>query len=1066
MYTIERHLDLCGAEGGQFEIINSIWKLNKMLIPSAQRAISFNFPHYSLHERSHSETIIRRIESFLGGQRIKQLSPSDAWMILMAAFTHDLGMVVFHTALEKKWTEEDFQFYLKKISDFSSDKDLKAAATLLINLNNPSLKREANYALEIRKAVIIVTADYYRKYHHQRSKEIISGIDQEFLNLMNGFNLKGIPNRFSNILAEVAYAHGINFYSVIDRLEYEADGFGSDKTHPRFVACLLRLGDLLDVDDQRFDVFSEKVFSDKLPHLSQLHSEKHSSTKHLLVSPNSIEITVDCKTDEVYRVAREWFDWLQEEVENQSREWSSIAPTDVTGMAPTISRGKLKVLYRSVEPKKELMNLRFSISNKKVFEILEGSALYEAAEFVFLREIVQNAVDATKLKLWKVIESGVYDYAIRQHLNITDNTSHGALMKKVEFPSNLPKNIFENFQIDLNVKWSNESNDKLLIEVIDKGTGISEKDLIRMTHNVGESRSNDLEFLRLKQTIPYWLKPTGAFGIGLQSLFLVAESFIIQTKSENEEAIEILFVSAKGGEYSKITDIKPTMAEGTKVIVEIPKTKFQELFGGSLSMNLVEKFDVFSDKLGDIHLHKIKEYLLNEFQKIEYLNINFFDEEIKTSLFNTNYKAPYHKENVVSEKRNSENSILVRMADLTWDMHVKRFFVSEKTEEIGSELIITFFSEYEHVYSHQKDNNLYPQDQYFVRNIPIDERFPGFYVARYFKIQWNFQSPESDKILNISRDKLIRKTKQRFNTILIDKLLPKSLELISYLYEERYKDVPNQVEAIAAQYFHIELSCLMSHVKTNHNKNIYNQFELPESLVTYSNLVRVPIIDFFQQNIIYTISKEYSIPEMANTEDIRRVWREAKPDVTEGIIFWKTDYFSYFLIVSGFQIKSIEVIAQANGKLNITKYQNTSNELLSIETNGAAKSSVINRYKNELYSQRRPLIPPIQPYAETLGVKEPFDGIYLPSRYSDYYIVSPFKNVREISFLKEKLAEEIKSHNVDALKRNIKASYLGSLIPQSLVEWVKTNNGSGKQINNDEILNAYTDLIVDIILEE
>ena len=54
---------------------------------------------------------------------------------------------------------------------------------------------------------------------------------------------------------------------------------------------------------------------------------------------------------------------------------------------------------------------------EKTFEIFEGSALYDDPSLVFLREITQNAVDATKIQLWNDIEKGVYDFLIKENIN-------------------------------------------------------------------------------------------------------------------------------------------------------------------------------------------------------------------------------------------------------------------------------------------------------------------------------------------------------------------------------------------------------------------------------------------------------------------------------------------------------------------------------------------------------------------------------------------------------------------------------------------------------------------------
>lgn len=135
MYTLIKHLEEYSKTNPEYSILDSIWKLNQKQISQAQSTITFNFPHYSLHERSHSDTIIRNIESFLGEERIKKLSPTDTWLLLMASYTHDLGMIVFQSALEKHWIEQNFQEYLETLTQ-SRDNDLNKAAKLLLEIEN------------------------------------------------------------------------------------------------------------------------------------------------------------------------------------------------------------------------------------------------------------------------------------------------------------------------------------------------------------------------------------------------------------------------------------------------------------------------------------------------------------------------------------------------------------------------------------------------------------------------------------------------------------------------------------------------------------------------------------------------------------------------------------------------------------------------------------------------------------------------------------------------------------------------------------------------------------------
>ncbi len=138
-YTLENHLEEISKNIQDFEILNSIWKLNKRNLKRALTGIEANFPHYSLHDKSHSDTIIRNIENFLGENRIKELGPTDTWLILMSTYTHDLGMVLFYNLIEERFKSDEMKQYLNKIAVNTYDIDLAKAAQLLI-----SLKTEIN----------------------------------------------------------------------------------------------------------------------------------------------------------------------------------------------------------------------------------------------------------------------------------------------------------------------------------------------------------------------------------------------------------------------------------------------------------------------------------------------------------------------------------------------------------------------------------------------------------------------------------------------------------------------------------------------------------------------------------------------------------------------------------------------------------------------------------------------------------------------------------------------------------------------------------------------------------
>ena len=108
-YTLEEHLKFLANEDKDYELLCSIWDLNKRNLTQGLNLVSSSFPHYSIHDANHSMTIIDNIQSFLGEDRIKRLSATDTFLILMAGLTHDIGMILMYNIIEEEWLQNDFK---------------------------------------------------------------------------------------------------------------------------------------------------------------------------------------------------------------------------------------------------------------------------------------------------------------------------------------------------------------------------------------------------------------------------------------------------------------------------------------------------------------------------------------------------------------------------------------------------------------------------------------------------------------------------------------------------------------------------------------------------------------------------------------------------------------------------------------------------------------------------------------------------------------------------------------------------------------------------------------------
>lgn len=163
-------------------------------------------------------TIINNIQCLLGEERIKRLGATDTFLILMACLTHDIGMILTYKIIEEEWKNDSFKEILTKMAD-NNDSIIAESAKLLLDKSNTNDSKQDNFkwALEIKNAVTILTAEIFRNKHAKQSADNILSND-EFKKLADNYYSEQLPNRFIELLASIALLHGENFNDIIIRL--------------------------------------------------------------------------------------------------------------------------------------------------------------------------------------------------------------------------------------------------------------------------------------------------------------------------------------------------------------------------------------------------------------------------------------------------------------------------------------------------------------------------------------------------------------------------------------------------------------------------------------------------------------------------------------------------------------------------------------------------------------------------------------------------------------------------------------------------------------------------------
>ncbi|MFM9946275.1 MAG: ATP-binding protein [Bacteroidia bacterium] len=578
------------TKGTQSEILLAQWSYDKKVIPSALQAVSNLFPHYSLHDESHSITIVNNIVRILGKENISKLSAIDIWLILEVSYCHDIGMVVTSDKILESLTTPKFLEYFKELLSDTKN-GLHEFATKFKIVENKIEFNNTQFEMGLIDGMKFILAEYFRRIHAERSKEIIINPIHE-LSLLSPRGV--IAPRIFKILGDICSSHTKDFDSVMD-LPFSEVGIDIEDAHPRFIACLLRIGDLLDLDNNRFSEVMLRTLT-KVPIDTLNHKSKHLSIESFRVDRERIEIAAKCKDYDTANVTQHWFNYLNSEISSQMIRWNEIVPNKELGYLPTIGNLKVELTnYDFIDGKNKP---KFTIDTDKALSLLQGAGLYDGA-YQCIREILQNSVDATLVRIWLEYRDEK-DFSTPQSQDFLD--------------------ILKNYPITIKIHEKELDRDykNWEIEITDRGTGISSLDL-KFLMNTGSSSKNK-EKIRIIEGMPTWMRPSGTFGIGFQSIFMLTDVVKIETKSFSNEQFQIIELngpnSKKDGDIliqKKITDhsIKP----GSKIIINHQTKAIPDgwsIKGEQKNANLIlNNFDPFSVESLDIELGKILDEILD-----------------------------------------------------------------------------------------------------------------------------------------------------------------------------------------------------------------------------------------------------------------------------------------------------------------------------------------------------------------------------------------------------------------------------------------------------------------------
>lgn len=193
------------------------------------------------------------------------------------------------------------------------------------------------------------------------------------------------------------------------------------------------------------------------------------------------------------------------------------------------------------------------IDRASLLDLARGGNLYQE-RFAFVRELLQNAADATLVRLFEERGAAAFPTDARSIADLRAALEHHA--------------------IDVSIEGLDEIGPhSLRIRIRDHGTGIGRADL-EFLGRLGASWRNPRR-REVIDAMPEWLRPSGAFGIGLHSAFLVADEIRFRTTHFRDgEPLAIRLFRDEGGVSMEVERAAPLDAPGTEVSVDVKRYDF------------------------------------------------------------------------------------------------------------------------------------------------------------------------------------------------------------------------------------------------------------------------------------------------------------------------------------------------------------------------------------------------------------------------------------------------------------------------------------------------------------
>lgn len=429
--------------------------------------IIVTFPLFTPHdEQNHIHPLFSLADRLLGADIIESLNATELFILACSLYSHDWGMAV-------SVKEKECFLGLAKPETRNSFCLLDNEMDLFKKIILESHIGETTQSFE--DVPLAIWQYYIRETHAARSAQRVRNF------------FSSIDTNLGDAIALISESHNMDLERL--RLFQTSIPVNSELVNLRALCIYLRLIDLFDLAQDRTPYALWKFVSPK-----DLKSADEWQ-KHRALSPVAIDtfqgtsrcIKVHGSTDDhsVYAALEDLHEYCDSQLRLSNGLMNELHP-----------RYQLQLLYLDwkVEAKGfEPINIRFEFDRQAMIKVL-SEEIYQGDRYVFLRELLQNSIDAIRL---------------RRELHVVKQT--GISLKG---------------EIHVIAEHLDDGND--IITWIDNGYGMSTFIIRNYLTVAGKSfyQSEDFKKLGVK------MDPISRFGIGILSCFMVADHVEIITRQD------------------------------------------------------------------------------------------------------------------------------------------------------------------------------------------------------------------------------------------------------------------------------------------------------------------------------------------------------------------------------------------------------------------------------------------------------------------------------------------------------------------------------------------------------